>query len=239
MNREYTRWYSPILKRDMEALVFGQGGYPILAFPDVQGRFFQYEDCGIIAALLPGLEEGRFQIFCVDSLDAESWCNADIAPARRIQRHEEFEAYIVKEFIPFIRKRNRSTHSLTVNGCGFGGYHAVNFSFRHPEMVKRVVGIGGTYDISGRLDGFYDPSVYFNSPFHFLPELNDEWYLFYLRNYMEIWLADGEKEESAASALGLSAILTEKQIPHGLDLWGPETGHDWADRRRMIQKFVV
>ena len=42
MNREYHKQYSHELGRDMESLVFGHGGQPILVFPSSQGRFFEY-----------------------------------------------------------------------------------------------------------------------------------------------------------------------------------------------------
>ncbi len=33
MNREYLRWFSPSLQRDMEMLVFGHAGARVLVFP--------------------------------------------------------------------------------------------------------------------------------------------------------------------------------------------------------------
>ncbi len=32
MNREYHKWYSPSLGRDMELLLYGHGGTPMLVF---------------------------------------------------------------------------------------------------------------------------------------------------------------------------------------------------------------
>ena len=37
MNREYHKWYSPRLGRDMELLVFGHAGLPVLVFPTSGG----------------------------------------------------------------------------------------------------------------------------------------------------------------------------------------------------------
>ena len=51
MNREYKKQYSHELGRDMESLVYGHAGQPILVFPTSMGRFFQYEDSGMIRAL--------------------------------------------------------------------------------------------------------------------------------------------------------------------------------------------
>ena len=38
MNREYHRWYSPSLGRDMDLLVFGHAGARAIVFPDVDGK---------------------------------------------------------------------------------------------------------------------------------------------------------------------------------------------------------
>ena len=56
MNREHHRWYSPALRRDMELLVFGYGGTPLLVFPTSMGRFYEYEDRGMIDAVRWKLE---------------------------------------------------------------------------------------------------------------------------------------------------------------------------------------
>ena len=41
MNREYFRWYSHRLHRDMELLVFGHAGAKVLMFPTRDGRFWE------------------------------------------------------------------------------------------------------------------------------------------------------------------------------------------------------
>jgi esterase/lipase superfamily enzyme len=32
-------------------------------------------------------------------------------------------------------------------GCSFGGYHATNFAFKHPDVVKYVFNMGASFDI--------------------------------------------------------------------------------------------
>ena len=44
MNREYHRWFSPSLGRDMELLIFGHAGARVLVFPSSLGSFFEWED---------------------------------------------------------------------------------------------------------------------------------------------------------------------------------------------------
>src|SRR6266511_3266048 len=78
MNREYHKWYSPNLNKDMELLLFGTGGRPVLAFPTSMGRFYQNEDFSLIGTLSGHLDHEVVQIMCVDSIDGESWYNRSI-----------------------------------------------------------------------------------------------------------------------------------------------------------------
>ena len=80
MNREYHKWFSNRLGREMELLVFGRAGEPVLVFPTSGGRFYDFEDRGMIAAVTDKIDAGQLQVFCVDSVDLESWYNRQIPP---------------------------------------------------------------------------------------------------------------------------------------------------------------
>jgi len=73
MNREYHAWHSPSLNRNMELLVFGHGGSRVLVFPTSMGRYYEWEDRGMMGALGEHIERGWIQLYCVDSVDEESW----------------------------------------------------------------------------------------------------------------------------------------------------------------------
>ena len=72
MHREYQRWHSPSLNRQMEMLVVGHAGAPVLVFPTSQGRFYEWEDRGMLELLRGQVDSGWFQFYCVDSVDEES-----------------------------------------------------------------------------------------------------------------------------------------------------------------------
>ena len=80
MKREWHKWYSHRLGRDMELMVYGHDGVPAVVFPTSQGRFFEFEERGMVDAVRDKLEDGRLQLFCVDSVDAESWYNKGVGP---------------------------------------------------------------------------------------------------------------------------------------------------------------
>ena len=237
MNREYHRWYSPRLGREMQLLVFGHAGMPVLVFPTSQGRFLEYEDRGMIAATRWRYESGAIQAYCVDSVDSESWYNRRVHPRHRVERHMAYEAYLLDEVLPLIRVKN-SSGELGVTGCSFGAYHAVNLAFRHPDLVRSVVSMSGAFDIQSFLDGYYDDDCYFQCPAHFLPNMNDPWYLDRYRG-MRIVLAAGEHDICLGETRRLSGILHGKGVPHSLDVWGEGAVHDWPLWQRMAQKYFA
>ena len=99
MNREYHKGYSQELHREMDLLVFGHAGTPLLVFPTSMGRFFEYEDRGMIGALAHKIERGELQVFCPDAVDTESWYNKGVHPKVRVMRHLQYERYILHEMI--------------------------------------------------------------------------------------------------------------------------------------------
>ena len=234
MNREYHHWVSQNLGRSMETLVFGQGGAPVLVFPTTMGRFFQYEDFGMVAALETKLDQGLIQLFCPDSVDAESWYNKAVPPRQRVLRHLDYARYITQEYLPFIRRHNPGP--LLVTGASFGAYHAVNFALRHPTLVTKLVALSGRYDVKSFMDGYYDDDVYYNCPVDFLPNLTDETYLGPMR-HMRIILLSGEQDIALASTRLISEALTAKDVPNELAIWWGHT-HDWPLWREAIPHYL-
>ncbi len=172
MVREYHKWHSSRLGREMEMLVFGHAGLPVVVFPTSGGRFFEFEDRGLIGALSGKIDAGRLQVFCVDSVDNESWYNKQVSPRWRIARHVQYEEYLLNEVVPLIRQKNADPHLVSL-GCSFGGYHAVNIALRHPDIFSGFLSMSGAFDLTNFLQGYYDQDCYFNLPTHCLPNLSD------------------------------------------------------------------
>ena len=121
MHIEHHQWWSSHLNRDMALKVYGHWGKPLIAFPCSGGRYFDYEGLGMIDAVAGFINAGRIKLFCVDSVDGESWYNWTVSPADRNARHEAYDRYIVQEVIPFIRHHCRSPEErVMANGSGGG-----------------------------------------------------------------------------------------------------------------------
>src|SRR5438067_2683168 len=99
VQRDYIKEYSHSLGRDMELLHFGHAGRPLLVFPTSMGRFYQWEDFGMVDALRDKIDAGLIRLFCVDSVDDESWYATWKEPHDRVARHYQYEAYLTDDVI--------------------------------------------------------------------------------------------------------------------------------------------
>lgn len=226
----------------MELLIFGHAGAKVLVFPTRDGRFYEYENLGLIGALSAKIEAGHLQVWCVDSIDWESFYCFWAHPADRVRRHIQFEDYILHEVLPFMQWRNQ--HECTMaHGCSFGAYHAANLAFRHPQLFRKVVAFSGRYDpthevesFRNLLDGYYDENVYFHAPTHYLPGLHDHGRLEAMRR-MEIILAIGREDPFLGNNHHLSSILHSKGIHHQIHEWDGRAhrGRAW---RQMVPLYI-
>jgi len=236
MHRAYHKWYSHRLGRDMELLVFGHAGLPVLVFPTSGGRFYEFEDRGLIGALAGRIDAGHLQIYCADSVDMESWYNRDVPPRWRIARHMQYEDYLISEVLPLVRRQNRDPH-LVALGCSFGGYHAANIALRHPDLFTGLLTMSGAFDLRHFLNGYYDQDVYFNQPMDFLPNLQDPWF-FERYNRNTYILATGWDDQCLGQNQRLDQIMSSKNIPHKLYTWDAFNSHDWPTWQRMVQEYL-
>lgn len=231
MREEYFKWHSHHISGDFEMLAYGHAGYPVIIFPSTMGRFYESKDFKLIESVRWYLENGLVRIYAVDSIDKFSWYNRSIHPAEKVRNHEWYDKLIRWEIIETIRRNTGSPH-VAVAGASFGGFHAANFAFRHPDVVSHLISMSGAFDIKSFMDGYYDDKVYFNNPVDFLPNLNhpDLW-------RMKIILGTSEWDICRPANEQLSGILRSKGVAHWLDMRG-WVSHDWALWREMFPHYL-
>ncbi len=220
----------------MELLVFGEAGSPVLVFPTFNGRFYEYEDSGMVGALEEKINSGLVQLFCVDSFDKESWRNSSIHPHDRVRRQVTYESYILEEVLPLIRGLNQA-QQVTVTGCDLGGYQSLNLTLRHPEVVNSCVSLSGRFDLKPFMNGYYDDDFYFNNPLDYLLNLEDRQILARYAN-IRFTFAVADHDPYLNENRRMTEILRLKNIPRTLETW-PHNGQDnlslW---RQMAEKFL-
>lgn len=242
MIREYLRWYSPRLHRDMELLVFGHAGAKVLMFPTREGRFFEYEQLGVVASLSGKVRAGQLQLFCIEGLAGETFYSHWRHPADRIRRHALFEDYVLEEVLPLMNARN--PHDCTiVQGCSLGAFQAASLAFRHPHLFRKLVAFSGRYDLTLKVEhfddllgGYYDTDVYFRTPTHFLANLPAGPQLDHLRR-MEIVLTIGAEDPFLDNNRHLSHLLQEHGVHHQMHIWHGRA-HRAGAWRRMAPLYI-
>ena len=220
----------------MELLVFGHAGPPMIVFPSSMGAFFEYEDNGMVGTLAEKLERGSLQLYCVSSVDKESWYNRRAHPRERVRRHLQYEDYILNDVVPLVHHLNRHG-AIGVTGCSFGAYHAMVFALRQPYTFNWCVTMGGAFDVTQFLDGYFDEDCYFLNPPSFLPPLSDPYYLDQYRRNKWV-LVTGEHDICRGETEHAAWLLGAKGIPHSLHVWGHGSQHDWPEWRKMAVAYL-
>jgi esterase/lipase superfamily enzyme len=226
----------------MEVLVFGHAGAKVLVFPTREGRFYDYENWGLVDALRHSIDSGHIRLFCVDGIDSESIYCRSAPPPARIDRHLCYERYIIEEMIPFMLAEN-GVPSLIVHGCSIGAWHAMSLALRYPSLFCKIVALSGRYDLTRHFgpfedlfSGYYNQDVYFITPNHFLPNLNDPGFLNPMRR-LDITLAVGKEDPFHESNRVLSQTFAAKDVPHRLDIW-PGEAHRARYWREMVPHYL-
>jgi esterase/lipase superfamily enzyme len=240
MRYEYHRWHSPRLGREMGVNVYGHYGAPILVFPTSGGDEHEYAGQGMIDTLAHHIDAGRAKFFCIGSVNNQSWYDKQAHPRHRSYVQAMYDDYVAREVAPFIYDNCATPGiAITTTGSSFGAYHAANTLLKHPDLFRRCLALSGIYDIRRFTDGDYDDNVYYNNPVDYVGGLTDGYFLFHLQR-CDIRLATGHGPyEDSAPTYRLSEVLASKGIPHSVDDWGAEGGHDWPYWKRQMNEYVA
>lgn len=239
MKRELTSWYSPVLNKEMPLVTYGEFGFALLLIPTAAADYLEYERFQLLDHLAPLINEGKVKVFSIDSINNESWLNNNMEPRHKVIRHQQWNDYVFDEVIPFVR--HSTSHDTPVITCGasFGALHSMNLFLKRPDIINGVIAMSGVYDLTEYTKGFFDEDVYFNSPMHFLPNLNDNTILEQIRKSRHIHIVSGSGAYEDPTASGKFAkILYDKGICYELDIWGAEWPHDWNTWRAMLPLYL-
>jgi esterase/lipase superfamily enzyme len=235
IERDYLKTESRFLGRSMEVLWFGRAGRPVLLFPTSMGRFYQNEDFGLIGGLGGKIASGEIQVICADSVDEESWYNRGVHPGVRCRRHDQYDAYLHQELLPFIRTRSGRT-DLAVFGASFGGYHAMNLACRYPNEVKKAISFSGLYDVHQFLDVYWDDTCYFHCPTAFVANMDQG--LSHRLAAVSFVVATGEHDSLVNQNREFATLLARKGVPIHCEIWPGVFGHDWPWWIHHLPRFL-
>lgn len=244
MDGTYYKEWSAVLGRDMEFKRYGHGGTPVLALPARGGRFYDWENNGMPEAVAGLLHAGKVQLFCADSIDAESLLAGDITPRRRAEMQEKYFLYLTTELAlrilallaaeaPKADEKDAPKATAPVLWCAgvdTGAYQAVNCRLRRPELFAGAIGLSGLYNVGRFLSADGDDLALRNAPLAALPEgLYDTKTLAKAdENHLLLCVGQGSYEnEAQEDTNALAAALKAAGLPCHVEVWGSDVSHEW------------
>ena len=240
MNVRYFKEFSLELNRDMEFKVYGDRGKLCFAFPPQNGKFFDFENFGMVDCIAHWIESGQVMLVCPDGIDGESWSDKNGDPRRRIEMQERWFRYITRELYPRTRQLGDTWGKALATGCSMGAVHSGIFFFRRPDLFDTIVGLSGTYNANDFIPGYMDDLIYDNSPYHFLQNMPADHPYMSLYRQSTIILCVGQgawEDELLAGTRALDGVLRAKGIPAWVDYWGYDVNHDWCWWQKQLPYF--
>jgi esterase/lipase superfamily enzyme len=239
MREHAVELYSPAIGTAGTVVGYGHWGRPILAFPTERGSARDFAQHGMVAAVEDLIEAGRVKLYCVDSNDGSSWAARDLPLEERARRHGAYESWIVEQVVPHIAADSGGAADIVTTGCSMGAYHALNFAVKRADLFPRAMCFSGNYDPTDWHGwGERGDQTYFNNPADYLGHLGGD-HLDWLRSRLSVLLVCGQGQwedttGSLRSTKQIAALLSDRGIPHELDLWGHDVPHDWPSWRAQF-----
>ncbi len=241
MKKRESDFFSPILNRHLDMVIYGHDGVPCLVFPSQNGKARDFEGFGMVETCRPWIDAGKLRLYCVDTVDEHTWSAYHLPPADRMRHHEAWFNHLMEEFVPFIYRDSGYQGRLMTLGCSMGATHAANAMLRRPDIFESVIALSGAYDAGWLLAGYINELVYLNSPIHSIKGMSpDHPYVELLNNSRMIFCCgQGAWEEEMLRSLRLlEAAMREKGIHPWVDVWGVDVNHDWDWWRAQLAYFL-
>lgn len=237
MKTKKEKWRSPSLGKDMELNIYGDSGTPIIGLPTRGASCHQWKEFGMVEEISYQLENGFNRLFCLSSVDDESFLNENATPQQRIVRQQQYESYLVEEVVPYIREKNETGY-IIIAGIDLGGYQAINIALKHPVSFGKAIGISGVYDIKWFMDDYYDDDLYYSNPMDFVPNINKQPLLDRIRK-VDFRLVSFDHDERKDDTQRMSNVMRMKFIEHDLDIWGLDSDREWDLWPQMLKTHII
>lgn len=222
MQTAYYKEYSRYLGREMEFKVYGHGGTAVLALPCRGGRFYDWENNGMTAAVAGLIEAGKLTLVCADSCDEESYLAQGEARARAAKA-EQYFCYLTEELYPRILALT-AAEAVAVTGTDLGAAHALRLWLRRPTLFRAVLALSGDYSAERYFGAVQDDLVLRAG----CVELANAGLVPAGQANVTLCVGQGAWEEDAiASTRVIAGALSAADIAVNAEFWGSDVTHDW------------
>ena len=233
MFSSYGKIYSRYLGREMEYMQYGTSGKPVLILPCQGGRFTEFEEMGMLKVYAPFIEDGRIQVFTIDSIDNQTLL-APGDPRGRIVHYEAWVNFVIGEAVPFFSRMNTQANGWQIRfmsaGISLGSLHASNLFFLFPDTFDALLALSGIYTNERSFGCYHDDLTYNNAPLQYLGGMpcGHPYIEKYNRSRIVLCVGRGAWEvETLEDTRAMAAIFRRKGIDAWVDFWGDDVCHDW------------
>lgn len=241
MKRDFITQHSKALGEDMNVIVYGDGGHPVVVFQAQDAKCNNYEDFGMIDVLSDYIEGGIIQVFSIDNVDEESWSDTWGDKAYRADRQEAYFRYVTDELLPLVHEINRSQLRPLTTGCSMGAAHAAIAAFRRPDLFQGCIALSGVYDTRPFFGDWMNDVLYQSCITAFLPNMPEDhpYVKVYGQRQLVLCVGQGTWEEQGIHDLRIIRdACRAKGIAVWCDFWGNDVNHDWPWWRKQIRYFL-
>ena len=93
MQEKHLKFYSHILGREIDLLVSGHWGYPILMFPTSMGNYLQNKDFGLLDTVADLVDAGKIKLYNIGSIDFDSFYSKDLPSHVKIYNYNLYSRF--------------------------------------------------------------------------------------------------------------------------------------------------
>ena len=240
MKRSVYKLQSKSLGQEANLIVYGEGGYPVVAFQTQDQKASELEDEGMVDALAEFIDGKQIQLFSVDNFDEQSWSLLNGDNEARAARQEDYFRFVTDELIPRVHELNASNLRPIAFGCSMGAVHAAIALFRRPDLFQGCMALSGIYHSGYFFGDWMNSTLYDNDVLAFLPNMPlDHPYVSLYRNRSLLFCCgQGEDAQFADDERRMDAELNRLGVDHWCDYWGADVTHDWYWWKKQMAYFL-
>lgn len=240
MDKKMVVRHSEILGEDLDVIVYGTAGQPVMAFAPLGQRPESLEEVGLVDELSDYLDAGVIQLFSVSNVDGESW-GSDGYAVERAARQEAYYQAVCEEIVPLVAEVSGSGARPLALGFDLGATHAAVFALRRPDLFQGCVCLSGTYDASRYFGDWMDATLYDNTPCAFLPNMPTDHPYIALYNQRQLLFCcgqEGSEADSLRTTREIDAQLQRLGVEAWCDYWGGDVSHTWFWWKKQVRYFM-
>ncbi len=240
MKRSVYKLQSKSLGQEASLIVYGEGGYPVVAFQTQDQKASELEDESMVDALAEFIDGKQIQLFSVDNFDEQSWSLLSGDNEARAARQEAYFRFVTDELIPRVHELNASNLRPIAFGCSMGAVHAAIALFRRPDLFQGCMALSGIYHSGYFFGDWMNSTLYDNDVLAFLPNMPlDHPYVGLYRNRSLLFCCgQGEDAQFAEDERRMDAELNRLGVDHWCDYWGADVTHDWYWWKKQMAYFL-